>query len=145
LKALEEDNKEGFVIKFRSDLRLKVKFEEYLRIHRIVTNVSNLSIWEALKTGVDLKEMMERVPDEFYDWVKKTVANFEDKFDEIEVICKIDFKILESRKETAVYFQTCRYPSVLFKMLDDKNYKEVIWKLLRPVYARPYFKNEIEN
>lgn len=145
LKAMEEDNKEGFVIKFKSDLRIKVKFEEYLRIHRIVTNVSNLNIWAALKAGEDLKELMERVPDEFYNWIKATIADFKNKFEEIEVICTNDFKILESRKETAAYFQTCRYPAVLFKMLDGKNYNDVIWKFLRPVYSRPYFKNEEGN
>ena len=39
LKELEEDNKEGFVIKFKSGFRMKVKLEEYKRLHRILTNV----------------------------------------------------------------------------------------------------------
>lgn len=138
LKTLEEENKEGFVVRFRSGYRLKVKFEEYQRIHRIVTGVSNVSIWEYLKAGQDLTPILEKVPDEFYDWVKETHAQFLAKFAEIEAICKADFRILETRKETALYFQTCRYPAVLFKMFDQKPYDEVIWKQLRPKFQKPF-------
>ncbi len=138
LKTLEEENKEGFVVRFQSGYRLKVKFEEYQRIHRIVTGVSNVSIWEYLKTGQDLAPILEKVPDEFYDWVKETHAQFLAQFAEIEAICKADFQVLETRKDTALYFQTCRYPAVLFKMFDQKPYDEVIWKQLRPVFQKPF-------
>ncbi|MEL7147858.1 MAG: T4 RnlA family RNA ligase, partial [Bacteroidota bacterium] len=66
LKALETANKEGFVICYQSGYRLKVKFDEYQRIHRILTCVSSISIWEYLKEGKPLDEILERVPDEFY-------------------------------------------------------------------------------
>jgi RNA ligase len=138
LKTLEEENKEGFVVRFQSGYRLKVKFEEYQRIHRIVTGVSNVSIWEYLKAGQDLTPILEKVPDEFYDWVKETHAGLLAQFAEIEAICKADFRILETRKDTALYFQTCRYPAVLFKMFDQKPYDEVIWKQLRPVFQKPF-------
>lgn len=138
LKTLEEENKEGFVVRFQSGYRLKVKFEEYQRIHRIVTGVSNVSIWEYLKTGQDLAPILEKVPDEFYDWVKETHAQLLAQFAEIEAICKADFQVLETRKDTALYFQTCRYPAVLFKMFDQKPYDEVIWKQLRPVFQKPF-------
>jgi RNA ligase len=144
LKKLEEDNKEGFVVRFKNGYRLKVKFEEYQRIHRIVTGVSNISIWEYLKTGQSLNEIIERVPDEFYDWVKKTSDDLKNKFNEIEKQSKDDFKILADRKETALYFQTCKYPAVLFRMLDEKNHDEVIWKMLRPEFSKP-FSNKFEN
>jgi RNA ligase len=138
LKTLEEENKEGFVVRFQSGYRLKVKFEEYQRIHRIVTGVSNVSIWEYLKAGQDLTPILEKVPDEFYEWVKETHAQLLVQFAEIEAICKTDFRILETRKDTALYFQTCRYPAVLFKMFDQKPYDEVIWKQLRPVFQKPF-------
>ncbi|MFN8349504.1 MAG: T4 RnlA family RNA ligase [Spirosomataceae bacterium] len=138
LKTLEEENKEGFVVRFQSGYRLKVKFEEYQRIHRIVTGVSNVSIWEYLKEGLDLAPILEKVPDEFYDWVKQTHSQLLGQFAEIEAICKADFRILETRKDTALYFQTCRYPAVLFKMFDQKPYDEVIWKQLRPVFQKPF-------
>lgn len=142
LAALEEDNKEGFVICFTSGLRYKVKFAEYVRIHRIITQVSTISIWEYLKEGQSLNELIERVPDEFYDWVKKTNASLMDAYHTIETQAKADFKILDTRKETALYFMQCKYPTVLFNMLDKRDYSQAIWKMLRPQYSRPFMNTE---
>jgi T4 RnlA family RNA ligase len=138
LKELEEANKEGFVVKFKNGYRLKVKFDEYQRIHRIITQVSTLNIWEYLKEGQDLLPILDRVPDEFYDWVKATHAQLLEKYSEIEAQAKLDFKVLEDRKTTAVYFQTCQFPSVLFKMLDGQPYDQVIWKMIKPDYQKPF-------
>ena len=138
LKALEEDNREGFVVKFKNGYRLKVKFEEYQRIHKIVTQVSTLSIWEYIKEGQDLTPILEKVPDEFYEWVKVTHTQLLKNYAEIETQAQKDFKVLESRKETALYFLTCEYPAILFKMLDNQEYSSIIWKLLKPVYQKPF-------
>ena len=142
LHDLEQDNKEGFVIRFGSGLRVKVKFEEYVRIHRIITQVSSISIWEYLATGQSWDDMLERVPDEFYNWVKKTKAGLEHEFETILNTAKTDFKVLETRKETALYFQNCQYPNVLFAMLDEKDVTPIIWKMLRPTFQKPFYNEE---
>jgi RNA ligase len=144
LKELEEANKEGFVVKFASGLRYKIKFEEYLRLHRLVTQVSTISIWEYMKENQSFDEILDRVPDEFYDWVKKTVDELNTAFKEIENQCLKDFKVLESRKETALYFMTCKYPSVLFSMLDKNNYAPIIWKMIRPEFQKAFALNIYE-
>ena len=160
LKRLEETNREGFVIQFQSGLRYKIKFEEYLRIHRIVTQVSNINIWEYLAADMPFDDILDRVPDEFYDWVKATSTDLKAQFEAIEAECQTDFqgylqtdfqagfqassqvdaKIFETRKAAAAYFLTCRYPAVLFKMLDKKPYADVIWKLIRPSFQKPFSK-----
>ena len=143
LKQLEEANKEGFVIKYKNGYRIKVKFDEYQRIHRIVTQVSTLNIWEYLKEGQDLLPILDRVPDEFYDWVKAIHAKLLENFAEIEAQAKQDFKILEDRKTTALYFQNCKFPAVMFKMLDEQPHDQVIWKMIKPDYQKP-FANKLE-
>jgi T4 RnlA family RNA ligase len=142
LKKIQIDQREGFVLKYPDGYRLKIKFEEYVRLHRIITQVSTLSIWEYLKTGQSLNEIIEHVPDEFYDWVKATKNDLEAQFTAIETQCKADYKELDSRKETAFYFMTCTYPNVLFAMLDKKEYASIIWKMLKPIHAKPFFKQE---
>lgn len=142
LKALNNDNKEGFIIKFSNDFRVKIKFEEYLRLHRIVTQVSTLSIWEYLKTNQSMEEILERVPDEFFDWVKQTKADLETQFLAIETQCKNDFKVLDSVKETALYFQNCAFPTVLFSMLRERDYSQIIWKKIKPKFEKPFVNNE---
>ncbi len=144
LKALELTDKEGFVIQYSNIYRLKIKFSEYLRLHRIITQVSSINIWEYLKTEQSLDEVLEKVPDEFFDWVKNTQNNLVSQFEEIENQCKKDFKILETQKETAIYYMTCKHPSVLFSMMKNRDYKPIIWKMIRPDFEKP-FKNVEEN
>lgn len=138
LKSLQEANKEGFVIKFRSGFRVKVKFEEYVRLHRILTRVSSTNIWEYLSTNQSFEEILEKVPDEFYDWVKKNVADLNAEYQKIEQYCQENFKDLGNRKDTALYFQTLKYPGILFSMLDKRDYAPIIWKMIRPTYERPF-------
>ena len=52
LKKLEESNKEGFIVRFSNGFRMKIKFEEYCRLHSILTNVSSKTIWRTLR-GID--------------------------------------------------------------------------------------------
>jgi len=138
LKELNSDNEEGFVVKFKSGMRIKIKFEDYVRLHRIVTNVSTKTIWEHLKDDEPLDDLLDNVPDEFFKWVKFTIKKFENQYKEIEEYCKENFKILETRKECALYYQTKKYPAVLFKMMEDKPYDQIIWKIIKPKYEKPF-------
>jgi T4 RnlA family RNA ligase len=141
LQKLNTENKEGFVLKYESGYRVKVKFEEYLRIHRIITNVSSKTIWENLKNGLPFNEILEKVPDEFYTWVNKTIQNFDIAYKEIEIDAIAYFKTFENRKEAAAYYMQYKHPSILFNMLDKKSYNEAIWQLLKPKYERPFMKS----
>lgn len=145
LKALEEKNREGFVIKYKSGLRYKVKFEEYLRIHRIITRVSNVSIWEYLRAGMSFDEILDRVPDEFYQWVKTTKDELENQYRTIEAEAKAEFMVLQTRKETALYFMACKHPTVLFQMLDGRSHADAIWKQLRPSFSKPFSQESEEQ
>ncbi len=138
LDKLEEDNKEGFVVRFKNNFRIKVKFAEYVRLHRIMTNISNVVIWEYLSQGRPLAELIENVPDEFYEYVKATSKGLQDSFDSILEECQQVFKVLDSRKATALYFQKQIYPHVLFCLLDNKKPDKLIWKLVRPNYSKPF-------
>ena len=138
LKTFEDENKEGFVIKFKSGLRLKVKFAGYLRLHKIITGVSNVVIWGHLAEGRSFEDLLDKVPDEFYEWVKKIRDELTAQYDAIQIDSQNSFKQLGTRKETALYFQTQKYPAVLFALLDGKPYDKIIWKIIRPEYARPF-------
>ena len=139
LKELEEKNREGFVVRFQSGLRYKIKFAEYVRIHRNITKISSVAVWESLCKEQSLEKILDELPDEFYDWVKQKEAHLQAQFQAIELQCQTDYKELATRKETALYFQTCAYPSVLFKMLDKQNYAPAIWKRLKPPFEKPFY------
>jgi RNA ligase len=149
-KQLNAPNKEGFVIRFHpSNFRMKIKFEEYVRLHRILTNISNRDIWGYLKDGKPLDEIIEKVPDEFYDWVKETKEEFLHQYETLEREYKWIFKIInrapniDNRATFANYAKRHKHPGILFNMLDEKDYSQLIWKLLYPKYSKPFYKNEI--
>lgn len=141
LKKLEENNKEGFVIRFKNGFRIKMKFSEYVRLHRIITNVSNITIWEYLSQNKSFDELLEKVPDEFYQFVKQTKKEIEQNYKNVLDQCLIDYKELNTRKETSLYFETKKHPHILFSMLDKKDYSKIIWKIIKPKYQKP-FKSE---
>ncbi len=143
LKKIIPMTEEGFVVRFSSGFRMKIKGDEYLRLHRIVTNVSNKTIWEHLSNELSMNELLDRVPDEFYNWVKTTINNLNDQFQKIELECVSKFqsiKNIQSRKEFADAVNDFEYKDVLFKLLDDKEYKQSIWKRLKPEYSKPFKK-----
>lgn len=138
LKSLEEDNREGFVVKFSGGLRIKIKFDEYVRLHRLVTQISNRDIWECLSQDKPIDEILDRVPDEFNKWVRSVVSELQGAYHTIEQECRSSFLDKGNRKETALYFQTQKYPQVLFAMLDGKDYSPMIWKMVYPKYSNPF-------
>ena len=151
LKEEISKDKEGYVLRFRSGFRMKIKGEEYVRLHRILTNISNRDIWEYLKDNKPLDDLLEKVPDEFNDWVKSEVANFKEMYMITLTMAELTFiKFIKpemSRKEAAEIIKTKDkgIQPILFKKLDNKDYSDLIWKKLYPSYSKPFKKNNEES
>lgn len=151
LKSLISKDREGYVIRFRNGFRMKIKGEEYVRLHRILTGFSNVDIWEYLKDKKDLNEFLDRVPDEFDSWVRNTMNELKSEFDKIEKEYLWIFKVInrvdgiEDRKIFAEIALKYKHSSILFSMLDNRNYDEIIWKLIRPQYSKPFWQKEDES
>lgn len=135
----QESNKEGYVIRFDNGFRIKMKFNEYVRLHAIITGFSTVSIWRSMRAGDSFDQFLNGVPDEFYKWVKSTQGKLEKEFDVILNNCKFAYDTFDTRKETALYFQKQKHPSVLFAMLDDRPYDDIIWKMIRPIFTKPFY------
>lgn len=148
LKEEISKDKEGYVIGFKNGFRMKIKGEEYKRLHKILTNISNRDIWEYLKDNKPFDEILDKVPDEFYNWVKETADDLVKKYGDIEKKCLIDFHRIrnsaniEDRKGFALEALKCDYPSILFSMLNHKDYRDMIWKKIYPEYSKPFKKDE---
>ena len=148
LKEEISNDREGYVIRFKNGFRMKIKGEEYKRLHRILTNISNRDIWEYLRAGKPMDEILDKVPDEFYDWVK----NEEYKFNQMFIITKTmaEMAFLKyitpemTRKESAeiIKKQNLEIQAILFKLLDGKDCSDLIWKNLYPKYSKPFKKDD---
>jgi RNA ligase len=59
-------SEEGFVVRFSSGQRLKIKGDEYKRIHALISNVTPLAIWDIMRAGDDLETVRRDLPEEFW-------------------------------------------------------------------------------
>ncbi len=157
LKEEISNDREGYVIRFKNGFRMKIKGEEYKRLHRILTNISNRDIWEYLKDDKPLDDLLEKVPDEFNDWVKKTIRDLKyGCFHLRERAGKLhdgfrygkygDVYPEPSKKEFAEFVMKQQEPlhGIMFAMWEGNNKKvdEIIWKLMKPKYSKPFKKDE---
>lgn len=149
LKEKNSKNKEGFVLRFfPSNFRCKIKFEDYVALHRIVTQVSSYDIWENLKDHGKLPEaFLTNVPDEFYDWVKKVETEILEKFRFSKSlhhahVSSILRSGLDNRKVMAEAFLSIKdvrvNSGVLFSIADGRNPDSKIWDMVKPEYSRPF-------
>lgn len=158
LLSLDDKNKEGFVLYYpQADLRLKVKFPEYVRLHRLITGLSEKAIWEIMKDGKPLSIFLSDVPDEFYDWVRRVELELIKKFWSIKDEAIEEFEIIlkrcsiyrrdksEYRKMFAEQANASKYPAIMFSMLDEKDFESFIWKMVRPHEQTLSFKVDIDS
>ncbi|MER7107212.1 RNA ligase [Streptomyces sp. NPDC000229] len=94
---------EGFVLRFASGIRAKAKLSEYVRLHKVLTGVTERDIWRShgvqrfshlpakqvgqvlgcseaditASGGRPLDALLEQVPDEFDAWVREVIARIE--------------------------------------------------------------------
>lgn len=157
LAKLDEPNSEGFVCFFpNANLRMKIKHPEYVRLHKLITGVSEIAIWEHLRDGNGLENLLEKVPDEFFQWVTSSVKRLKAEFSAIRDQAQKDFnETLEwakeegytnegfNRKEIALYMQKKANPGLLFALLDGKSIDLLIWRMVRP-HGVKSFKKDID-
>lgn len=144
-KEISKDN-EGYVIRFSGGMRMKIKGNEYVRLHRILTNFSTKDIWELLKNGEPLEPFLDRVPDEFDAWVKEVVKDIQIRFENIVKDYNTIFWSIydDDKKVFAERAKRYPHPSLLFALYDKKNKSayDYVWKLLKPKYEKPFKKDE---
>ncbi len=125
---------EGFVVLFPDGQRVKLKYEQYTRMHRALSELTPKRIWEYCSNAeLHLEELIAVLPDEAYRQLAVLRDKLQQDHDDIVRQCAEDFRDdFATRKEAAAHFTQCRYPGVLFQMLDGKDPTALIWKLIKP-------------
>jgi RNA ligase len=150
LKSLNWQNHEGFVVKFSNGDRCKIKFADYVRLHRQMTNLSTTAVWEALRDGKPVSSILNDVPDEFYDKVKQYENNLKFTFAYINSFYDRLMSKHETttRKEFANFATKCTETSKLLKIelspkvffaKYDKNTElsdKLIWNSIKPKFEK---------
>ena len=141
LKEKNEKNREGFVLRFQpGNFRMKIKFEDYVALHKIMTNVSTTSVWEVLSSGESMDNLLKGVPDEFYNKIKEYETELLNEFSALKSEYENHFesiKRLGTRKLFAQFATTgFKHPSLLFGLLDGKDIGPTIWRIIKPEFRK---------
>lgn len=87
LSKMIADDHEGFVLRFQNGFRMKIKGEEYLRLHKAITNLTSFDVWEAYCLKIPFEKFIEPFPDEMFDWINNVWQEIEiclnEKFEQI--------------------------------------------------------------
>lgn len=138
LKKSIDDNQEGYVIRFSNGDRCKIKGEEYVRLHKIMTEISTKSVWEMIYYDKDLNEVLYDLPDEYFQRILDYENELYEKYYEIATECKFKFNKIKhlKRNEFAQKAKSFKHSGILFNMLDGKDYSKSIWKKLKPEFKK---------
>lgn len=121
--------REGIVVNFGS-YRLKMKTDEYVRLHRIVTDFTPKRVWEALSQGQVIER--QNVPEEFSNWLDETELTLKTDYTMLELA--IGNALDETKDMTAkeVGLSDNAYKSYIFAARSGKNIEPMIWKAIKP-------------
>ena len=151
--ATQRENHEGFVIKFHdTGMRVKVKHEEYMKLHRIMTGCTKRTIWDLLRQDEDIRDLIVRVPDEFFDWVIVTAEDLGRQFDQIkeDAMFNADMVMKQglTRKDQAEQIQFFENQGLIWNVIDGKidtsQATDSIWRMIRPEAETPWSSQETE-
>lgn len=172
LAAPPRPNAEGFVVHdLATDERIKIKQDDYIALHRVLTRTNARTIWtymavnacrrliaepkhwpsrlgisaetaqQILAVGPDwMAALLERVPDEFYAYVRSTVHSIQAQVVEtVEMLWPQaqELKGLE-RKEAAVRLAGNPDAGLLWQLYDGKDITVPIWKRVYPEADNPW-------
>jgi RNA ligase len=140
LAAPARDGREGLVVHFTAaDQRVKIKYADYVRLHRLVTGLTARTVWEVMADGGDLDELTASLPDEFHAWVRgvavELTATVDARAAEIEAAYASIVASLPDgwgRKEFAARAVRSEHKFALFLRLDGKDYRSALWQHARP-------------
>ena len=149
-----KDSEEGYVIRYNSGFRVKIKGEEYLRLHKLCTQISNRDILEYLMKNRPIDELINKVPDEFFKFVQNTINDLKSRHEimivETENYRKGILNLLPkdyNRKDYASIAIKCNNSSLLFGLEDNKDISQMAWRLIKKdlEYKQPFRTNELIN
>ena len=128
-------NREGFVVKYSNNFRVKLKFEEYFKAHSVKNHLNIKSVFDAIQrdTVDQLRSNIQAsCSEETLIYFESLLSTLQQKYAEIEFMCLSEYRDDHvSRKDAATYFMSCSYPKILFAMYDGKPISNIIWGIVK--------------
>lgn len=142
LEASPRPNAEGFVVYLPEfDVRVKVKQEDYLKLHKTVFSFGTQYVYDRMDQGQSEEEILSALPDEFHKEAESMIAGF--------LVRHMAMRSRIMRQHKEIYKEgmsredyarvAVDYPDwdFMFMLFDkDIEFAEKIWKTLNPTYVK---------
>lgn len=149
VSARPRPGKEGFVVRSLNDgLMLKIKQEDYVSLHRVVTGLNEKEIWRrCLKADLEnpleidkLGLILRDIPDELHGWVSEVVLRLytgqRRLRNQVWNRWYAAWGFKDTRKEFAIWQQNGGLEpwlcSALWLLYDGKSIDQFLWKQIEP-------------
>ncbi len=150
LKNENIENEEGYVVRFESGLRIKIKFSNYLELHRQNVNLNPKTIYEWMKERKIMEEMLTLVSDEFSEYLRTVVNSLQDQYEAVYKSCLEVNDFYLPRKEFFPKYEKHPYKPVLALLYNHHNhaiteetFKQSLYDLIYTKYVN--YKTISEN
>lgn len=153
VNAPERSNAEGYIVHFKdTGARVKFKHEEYVKIHRIATGLSEYTLHDLLASGghSKIEEYRQYAPEEFLGFIDTTVAKLEKQYADEESRIKQEYdnfvKTLPSdidQKGFAMAVQKDVPKDLSSHMFNLRSGKPIaskkIWDSIQPAFTKSFW------
>jgi len=78
--ATMDHTEEGYVVRLKSGERVKFKSVEYLKVARIISNMTPLAMWKVMEDGKVKLDYLEQLPEEFREEAESIADQIENKY-----------------------------------------------------------------
>jgi len=155
LAAESRENREGFVVHYpATDVRVKYKYEDYVRLHRVMTGVNSRRIWDLLRSGQPVDVFLQNVPEEFETYVRGTASRLQQQHASVvaearavhEATVKAlpvgytqrDYAqhVLANNSKTAASF------AFLVQKGSGERLDKAVWDSIEPAHEKPFFSGQ---
>ncbi len=140
------ENAEGLVVRvLDTGLMVKVKQDDYVELHRIVTGLSERVVWERMGAGETVEQICEGLPDEFRFWVEDVALGLQFQADQLYYKARDQFERIvellpetgsrDDQRRTFAAQATTRDPlltPLLFLLYDQRDPRPNIWRAVKP-------------
>lgn len=132
-EKFDSENREGFVLRFENGFRLKMKYEDYFRLHRLKCYLTKKNVFEFISEGrrAELDELAKEFDEEVRLSIKKIVEELDGRYNEILEDARSEYREFDTDKEAAEYFKTCKWQSILFALRKDRSPEVIIWRQIK--------------
>lgn len=131
--------REGVVCRLPGSVMIKLKQDDYVALHRLITGMNARVVWERIGAGETAEQICAAIPEEFHPWVREVGGELiREKNRIIDEATAEHERILAglpdgwTRKDYALIAGKSEHRAWLFNLLDERDPSAGIWRTLKP-------------